>query len=194
MFGHLNNDIEAIMSIEGQVSKNEITRLISLAQDVKMGEVIVEIGSFRGRSSIALGLGSKMGNGSRVYAVDPHLDFSGVMGGTFSPSDQTELYKNIIRFSMGEIVSVVSLPSACTAKGWIEDWPIGLLWIDGDHKYESVRLDFDSWKDHVAPNGIIAFHDSNFEGVRHFIDEAIAGNELVELGNVESLSWFSLKK
>lgn len=36
---------------------------------------------------------------------------------------------------------------------------IDLLFIDGDHSYEGVKLDFDKFLPLVGENGIIAFHD-----------------------------------
>lgn len=36
---------------------------------------------------------------------------------------------------------------------------IDFLFIDGDHTYEGVKQDFEMYKDLVADNGLIAFHD-----------------------------------
>ncbi|MBM2802220.1 MAG: hypothetical protein HW419_113 [Deltaproteobacteria bacterium] len=58
----------------------------------------------------------------------------------------------------------------------VEGWhkPIGFLWIDGDHRYEGVSMDFHCWAPHVVPGGIIAFHDTySWEGVRRLIDEKV---------------------
>ena len=44
------------------------------------------------------------------------------------------------------------------AKGWRR--PIRLLWIDGSHKYEDVKMDFLLWERHLVKGGIIAFHDT----------------------------------
>lgn len=37
--------------------------------------------------------------------------------------------------------------------------PVHLLFVDGDHKYESVRADIENWVEYVVPGGIVAFHD-----------------------------------
>ena len=42
--------------------------------------------------------------------------------------------------------------------------PIEFLFIDGDHEYNAVKLDFDLWEPKVMNGGIIAFHDSNAPG------------------------------
>ena len=38
--------------------------------------------------------------------------------------------------------------------------PISLLWIDGDHEYESARSDFKLWEPHLRPDAVVAFHDT----------------------------------
>ncbi|MGB5295671.1 MAG: class I SAM-dependent methyltransferase, partial [Thermoanaerobaculia bacterium] len=37
--------------------------------------------------------------------------------------------------------------------------PIDFLYIDGDHRYEGVRTDFEMYSPLVRPGGVIAFHD-----------------------------------
>ena len=77
----LKEALDVAMSIEGQMSVNEIRVLIELAKTLSANETIVEIGTYRGRSAIALALGAKLGNRNTVYAVDPHVAFRGVRGG-----------------------------------------------------------------------------------------------------------------
>ena len=44
------------------------------------------------------------------------------------------------------------------AKKW--DKPIRLLFLDADHSYKAVELDFNAWGKYLAPEGIVAIHDS----------------------------------
>jgi predicted O-methyltransferase YrrM len=39
------------------------------------------------------------------------------------------------------------------------DKQLDLLFIDGDHTYEGVKQDFETYSPLVAPGGVIAFHD-----------------------------------
>lgn len=49
--------------------------------------------------------------------------------------------------------------------------PIDILHIDGDHAFNSVRSDFDSWSQWVRPGGRVLFHDIEaFASVRSFFD------------------------
>jgi len=38
--------------------------------------------------------------------------------------------------------------------------PVDFIFIDGDHSWDGIRGDWESWSGHIAPNGIVALHDS----------------------------------
>jgi predicted O-methyltransferase YrrM len=181
------------MAVEGQISRSEAAKLMELARSARSGKVIVEIGSYRGRSTLALAFGSLQGNNSRIYAVDPHLPFVGVFGGKFGPNDQRALYLNLVKAGVGHLVFIVSLHSLTAAKGWPHQ-DIDLLWIDGDHRYEAVRGDYNGWYPHVAIGGVIAFHDNDAEGIRAIINEITDAEQVRSLGQVDTLSWFEKRE
>ena len=73
----------------------------------------------------------------------------------------------------------VNLSSEVVTPGW--QLPVGLLWIDGDHRYEAVRRDFEAWEPHLR--GYVAFHDTiqTNLGPRQLVDELLeSGFELAE--------------
>lgn len=145
------------LSVQGQISPSECQLLSNLASTIKSG-CIVEIGSYRGRSTIALAWGSKLGHNVPVYAIEPHLPFRGALGGVFGPQDRVQFFKNVLFAGVPEVVNLVNLKSEDAAKGWNQR--ISLLWIDGDHTYKAVKRDFTSWEPFVVNGGLIAFHDS----------------------------------
>jgi predicted O-methyltransferase YrrM len=181
--------LKAIMSIEGQITEAECLKLVELGRGCRQGSVIIEIGSFRGRSSAALAFGSLQGNGSRVYAIDPHADFVGVRGHTFGPIDQAAFYQNISRLGLGQIVSAVSLPARSAARAWTTR-NIALLWIDGDHRYEAVHDDYHDWAPYLMNDAMVAFHDASLKGVDRLMTELVQAKELHLLGTVDELAWF----
>jgi predicted O-methyltransferase YrrM len=149
----------AALRIEGGVGEREVELLYRLASGVPSVRVIVEVGSYRGRSSIALGLGSLAGNGAPVYAVDPHEDFVGVLGVHFGWRDRETFMRNVVRTHCAKVIRLINLPSVQVARLW--ERPVGLLFLDGDHHYESVRADIEAWAPHLVDGAAVALDESN---------------------------------
>lgn len=178
--------INLLRNIEGQISRDEIFKLYSLAKEVNKGECIVEIGSYRGKSTLALAVGSKKSNNCPVYSIDPHANFVGVAGWNFGPADLAIKYQNICKLKAGELVYCICLRSEQVSNSW--EQPIGLLWIDGDHRYEAVKKDFFGFKPFLSENAKIAFHDSNMEGVNKFISELVDQKHVTIINKVDLIT------
>src|SRR5947208_12926468 len=128
------------------ISAEELLFLEGLAREVQPPECVVEVGSYRGRSTAALAAGSRAGGGAAVYAIEPHEQFTGVLGGQFGPEDRKHFFQNMLHAGATAEVRLVNLSSDVIAPGWTT--PIGLLWLDGDHAYEGVARDFRVWEPH----------------------------------------------
>jgi hypothetical protein len=150
-------DLARIFATDGQMTSDEATLLYELARAARGGS-IVEIGSFHGKSTVALALGARAGGGAAVHAVDPFVPFTGALGGRFSPADKTVQLRNLLLADVAEQVWLLHTTSLQAARGWRE--PIALLWVDGDHTYEAVSADLAAWSPFVVPEGRIALHDS----------------------------------
>jgi predicted O-methyltransferase YrrM len=162
---------------EGMINYEAAQALYELAKGITDG-CIVEVGSYRGRSGVALGRGSIDGHNVPVYAFDPHEAFEGILGGNFGPPDRAAFYKAMLDTNCYQSVRLVNLSSEVVAPNW--NRPISLLWIDGDHTYEGVKRDYDCWSPHLKPNAIVAFDDSIIPDIGPFklIEELIASNQL----------------
>jgi hypothetical protein len=161
---------------QGSISYNEWYLLYNLARQVK-GNTILEVGSYRGRSTVALGLGSINGNKVPVYAIEPHEEFTGILGNKFGYEDRGIFYKTMLTTSCYEVVRLINLSSEIISPQW--NTKIGFLWIDGDHSYQAVKRDFESWRPHLENNSFIAFHDSIDAklGPKKLIDELLKTGE-----------------
>ena len=51
---------------------------------------------------------------------------------------------------------------------------IDMLWVDGDHLYESVAADLDTWLPLVKPGGLVCGHDYGRETVQRAVHEHFA--------------------
>jgi predicted O-methyltransferase YrrM len=186
---HEASDLRLIDSIEGWLSLDEARALRSLAREVPATRSIVEIGSYRGRSTVALAFGSRRGNGAIVYAVDPHAPFTGARGGRFGPEDRAAFYANVIRAGAGDRIALVGLSSASAARAWRER-DIGLLFLDGDHRHEAVRADFEAWSRHLADDAIVAFDDCDYPDVARLVGELESSGRLRSLASAGKVRWF----
>ena len=191
--GKLTADLALALAAEGQTRGAEARCLYELARETFREGVIVEIGSYRGRTAIALAKGSIRGSRIPVYAVDPHGFFpaSGASPGeaeNYGPRDRAAFLRNVLFSGAAPMIHSISLPSKHAAAGW--ELPISLLWIDACHDYDSVREDFLSWSPFILSGGWVAFHDSSDPagGPYRVIQEALAGGRFRLLRKAEKVS------
>jgi predicted O-methyltransferase YrrM len=166
--------LASVLEIEGANPPEVISYLFELAQGVRDG-CIVEIGSWRGRSTAALGLGSQKAHKVPVYAIEPHEKFEGIGGGKFGSADRVKFFENMLRIGVLDVVRLVNLSSEYVTHTWPS--PVGLLWIDGDHRYRSVRADVLSWLPHLRPDATVVFDDATNSriGPFHVVEELVRG-------------------
>jgi len=149
------NDVE---KIGGWLTKAEGIFLYQTASKVSSENRIVEIGSWKGKSTICLGKGAQAGNKSKIYAVDPHIGSSKLQRMFGELDTYQEFLQNIKNAKADECIEPVLKTSNEASKHFNE--PIGFLFVDGAHDFKSVQLDIKSWFSKVKDGGIIAFHDS----------------------------------
>ncbi|HVV65038.1 MAG TPA: class I SAM-dependent methyltransferase [Rhizomicrobium sp.] len=157
--------LKDLARFEGMISEREAVKQIGLASEPRAG-AIVEIGSWRGKSAIAMALGAMrlpIETRPLVYCIEPHAGFTGVYGGKFGPQDRSAFFKAMLDSGCAEAVALVNLPSLSAARGW--RGPIGLLFIDGDHSEAGVSADVEAWTPHVVAGGIVAFDDAKDEKI-----------------------------
>lgn len=163
-----------VADIEGWLTDEEGEALFNLAKKCKSRGVIVEIGSWKGKSTVWLGKGSKEGNRVKIYAVDPHTGSSENQKENEKIWTFEEFKENIKNTEVDDIVVPLVKTSEEAAKNF--DKPIEFIFIDGAHEYEFVKLDFDLWFPKVVNGGTIAFHDSAFDclpGPQKFVDDMV---------------------
>lgn len=159
--------------------------LYKLARQNNTGPA-VEIGSWLGRSTIWLAQGcidklKEEGKSYLVYAVDPH-------GGTSTHEYEgvkdtyQEFLRNLKNAEVDEIVRPIKLTSRQALKEVIWNQKvgsnIGLLFLDGEHKYEAVKEDFGLWSEALALGGVVVLHDTiAYKGPRKLVGEIAISNK-----------------
>lgn len=171
-------NFEPLHKLSGLITPEVGEALYNLALAVPATQAIVEVGSFRGKSTSFLAAGARDGKQTQVFAVDA-WDTPGNVSGRFGFADPTtyEVFEAQLR-------SVRLWSRVTPLKGFSRDvaaeWTgpsIGLLFIDADHQLDNVRSDFDAWSPYLAKSGHIAFDDLDTPknpGVRQVVDSLVA--------------------
>jgi len=185
--------------IGGWLTRDEGATLFRLARDrtPRRNPVVVELGSFKGRSSVMLAGGLCGKHAPRLYCVD-------VFGPSSDPSYDTwlkpavegdpvpvdEQFRHNTRVcGVGGVVTPVQGYSWDVAKTWSE--PINMLFIDANHEYEAVVRDIETWAPFLVQGGVILFHDvnDNWPGTKRAFEERIIGPQYSDTSKVDSLAW-----
>ena len=145
-------------NVGGWLTEAEGLSLYNTAKKIKTGNIIIEVGSWKGKSAICLGNGSRDGNKVKFFAIDPHIGSSEHQK-MFGKVDTFEEFKqNMDRAGIAEFVEPIRDTSENAAKNFNQR--IEFAFIDGAHEYKFVKLDFKLWFPKVINGGILAFHDS----------------------------------
>lgn len=185
-------ELENITSkIDGCLFPGEEVFLAQLAKSCTGKGVIVEIGSYLGRSGVSLGLGSMQGSRTMVFTFD-HFEGDPFMKVSI---DQFEtLKRNVTRAGVDSIVLTSTDPSDKAVRNFSD--PIELLFIDANHTFEEVEQDYLSWSPKVISGGCIAFHDTfdpvmgglRFDGPLRVIQKHCVSPEWKIVGRFQSIT------
>ncbi len=148
-------ELEDVYAVPGMLTVDEFEYLYRLAQRNPGKGVIVEIGSRKGRSTVALARGTAAVKGEKVFAIDPHEP---IPEEGYSDHSEREFLETLKKAKVENHVAPMVMTSEQAAQGW--DTPVRLLWIDGDHRYAAVKLDYTLWEQHLVEGGILAMHDT----------------------------------
>jgi predicted O-methyltransferase YrrM len=150
-----------IRSVDGWLTDDQAGRLWTAARRASTSGLIVEIGSYRGRSTIVLARAA--GPDVEVVAIDPHAgNDRGPRQWEGAPEDGHEdhrrFHENLERAGVASAVRHVrkfsddALPCV--------DGEIDVLYIDGAHRYRPALADLRLWGDRIRADGTMLVHDS----------------------------------
>lgn len=114
--------------------------------------------------------------GELLICVDPWAPYDAMPYDR--ESDRRMAEHRLWRF--GARIRLLPVESTQWAAAIGQDYHPGFVYIDGDHRYESVRADLAAWWPQVAAGGILAGHDYMPEhtGVRQAVDEFVSVHRL----------------
>jgi predicted O-methyltransferase YrrM len=187
----LNDAWEETRKVPGHLLENEARFLGLLAACVPGTGTIVEIGSFKGRSTVMLAkVAAHYGSGP-VVAIDPHnspilLDLEA--------NPEASTYQDFLNSINAAGVSGHVEPHLAYSNDVASTWkrPILVLWIDGDHSYDGVKKDLEGFLPHMEPYGVVAMHDALHVSpgpIRMFVEEILRSDRFGPAGFVHSIAW-----
>lgn len=198
--GRQYRSIADYIPINGWLATGEAVTLYETARRLPaQSPVIVEIGSWQGKSSLVIARGLDGKSSPKFYCIDPF----NADGDNASLNDyatrQKQLGRSLRESFENNLRRAGVLEKVTILQGYSYDFvgkiqePIDFLFIDGNHEYEAVLNDFKQWAPKVKPGGFVAFHDVSFNntdtGPQRVIREEVLDrpNEWMDHTHVQSL-------
>jgi predicted O-methyltransferase YrrM len=168
---------------------HEAVRLIPTRTD---SPVVVEIGSWQGRSTIALALGAKARGGARVYAIDPHNGVKELEDRYGVINTYDALLRNLSNAGVRELVQPIRETSH-QARSKFADQSVNLIFIDGSHEFDDVIQDIADWTPALAKGAAVVFNDPSIPGVYRALVHSVLrrGNPFRRARLIENSLFFS---
>lgn len=158
----------AALAAKGFMPEDEGDALYAAAVGVPAGGLILEVGTYCGKSTLYLAAAARAA-GARVVTVDHHRGSEENQAG-WEHHDPTVvdartgrmdtlpfLRRNLWDAGVEDVVTVVVGRTEQVGGWWTT--PVALLFIDGGHAEEQAQADYTAWARHVAPGGTLLIHD-----------------------------------
>ncbi len=172
--------------VDGWLAKREGKLLYTLASVFHATGDIIEIGSYKGKSTLLLASPLRISKRGHVIAVDPHNGDITLHAPKF-PSTLHAFKQTIREAHLENYVTVYRMTSLAAAKKYrgVTD----ILFIDGLHDYDHASEDFSAWFPYVKNGGIIIFHDAycGIPGVGQAAREVLRRPDISGVGAVGSM-------
>jgi predicted O-methyltransferase YrrM len=161
--------------ISGWMTREELT---FLADQAIQHEFIIEIGSFHGRSTKALS--NTLGVVYAIDCVDPIYNHDNDI------PQMEALRANLANeIASGKVIVLEARSPECASL--FENACADMIFIDGDHKFESVVADIYAWQKKLKPGGLLCGHDYTHakdgmierEGVKRAVDSCLNGVNII---------------
>lgn len=175
-------------SIPGWCTNIEGDYLQLFAWSCPKGSVIVDIGTYLGRSAAAFGLGC-LSSGARVISVD---HFEGNPEHTVKPSMEHALvWLEHVDPKLPSVVTIVPEDAIAFAKSYTKK--AYAFYVDTEHTGECVLNTFAAWWPKLSSKGHVLFHDARNSGWKEVVNTVQSISErwpLEEMIGADSIRHF----
>jgi predicted O-methyltransferase YrrM len=183
---------DALAPVEGWLYLGEAWALHESVRKIASDDIppaVVEIGSWKGRSTIALALGVRARGAGTVYAIDPHTGIG------ITTETVTEFRQNVENAGVDSVVELMTTTSH-EARSQFAARSIDVLFIDGSHEFEDVKADIADWQTALKDQATIAFNDPSWPGVYRALKEFVLerGNQYRSPMLVQNTLFFEFRR
>ncbi len=173
--------LDRALAIDGWMAPAE---LAWLARTASISKNILEVGSYKGRSTRALCDNTT----GRVTAVDPWQ-------GPYITDKERVLFDQAkswpeFQHNLFGVKNLTTFKGTFSEFGKINKDIFDFIFIDGDHRYNAVIHDIELALTMLKPNGVLSGHDYNhadWPGVKKAVNEKFPGREVIKT------IWWTLK-
>lgn len=153
------NKLNGYLNINGWLTPAEANGLFAIAGLLPKNSVVLEIGSWKGKSTFCIAQGLRKGT---IYCIDP-FNAAGESGSK-EIYELTKGDKSLLEQFETNLAGIPSAIKIKTFKGYSSDFvgaitDIDFLFIDGDHSINGCRFDFENYEKDLKKGGYLAFHD-----------------------------------
>lgn len=189
--------LDTVRSIPGWLAQNEIIALNHFAKEAiiksNKSDYLVEIGSFLGKSTVAIALACKRLNKCKVLSVDPHKN-SDTHRYMKIKNSFNGLKKNLTYYKLSNYVIIEKTTSQKAYPKYV-NINTNLLFLDGDHRYKQVSKDFSMWSNVLDYGGYLILHDAfNIKGPRMLMFNLLLHKNYSYVGHTADLACFKKRK
>lgn len=154
-------------SVTSHLTNHERVQLMLLSKNAKH---IAEIGSYVGASACCFGAAVKPVGTGQIVCIDTWNNDAMTDGNRDTWKEfqnNTRDYKNFIVPVRGFSTDVINAVHEVSPT-------LDVLFIDGDHSYDGVKADWESYKSFLKDGAIVIFHDYGWaEGVKKVVHEDV---------------------
>ena len=153
--------LAAVDGIAGWMTPGQARQLFDAAAAVRSGGQVVEIGSFRGRSTVVIA--SALAPDVTLFAIDPHAgndrgpqEIDGYAAA--ANTDHEVFMANLEHAQVDDLVQHIRAFSDHAHEDVAGS--LAMLYVDGAHRYAPARADIRDWGARVEDDGTLLIHDA----------------------------------
>ena len=160
--------------------------------------VVVEIGSFLGRSThyLATSLMNANKENVKIYCVDT-FEGSSEHANIKLPKDFSSMFRDNLKFFIGRnMVHILQGRSDDPViLERIEEATVDFIMVDGAHEYDPVKDDIINWWPKLKPNGVMFGDDYNLKSVELAVKEGlgVGGHRAYGVNKGFEQTWYCSK-